>query len=399
MGEFSQGWKPLIAAIVGTMCGLITITNYSQSFFLQPVVTEFGWSPSEFFLGFTVMMCAGLITGPLVGSMVSKHGLRKLGMLGLVGHAVGYVLLSFNTGSLVLWYATWALLAVLGAASLPIIWTTALNSWFVENRGKAIGICMAGTGIGALLLPTAVEYLIANHGWRVAYQGIGLGALMLSLPIVYFLFHENPTFNERGDEGGITNWGVTRAEAVKTYRFWVLLALLFTTVLVVVGLLSNFERIMASEGFERTAIASIASVMGFTVIFGRLLVGYLVDRFWAPAIGCIFFTLPIIGMLMLLNLEVSLIEALIVAVFIGLASGAELDMLAFLTSRYFGPAHYPSIFGAVFAAFSVGAGLAPPITGGIASEGGYDNVLRLFILLLCLSVALFLALGKYPDRS
>mgnify|MGYP003951617413 FL=1 len=103
MNEFKEGWGTLVAAVIGTLCGLITITNYTQGFFVGPVTQEFGWTPPQFFLGFTVMMCAGLLTAPLVGSLAEKIGLKKIGMLGLVGHALGYFLISINNGNFIFW--------------------------------------------------------------------------------------------------------------------------------------------------------------------------------------------------------------------------------------------------------------------------------------------------------
>ena len=128
----------------------------------------------------------------------SESGLRTVGIVGLIGHSLAYVVLSLNTGSLLLWYLSWALVAILGAGSLPIIWTGVLNNWFTKHRGKAIGITMAGTGLGAFLLPPIVEFLITHHGWRTAYRGIGLGALFISLPIVFVLFKEKPDFSVQG---------------------------------------------------------------------------------------------------------------------------------------------------------------------------------------------------------
>ena len=402
MNEFKAGWKPLLAATVGTMCGLTTITNYSQGFFVGPVIAEFGWQPSQFFVGFTVMMIVSAATAPIVGALVPRFGIRRLGMVGLLGHALSYVLLSVNPGSLLLWYASWALVAVLGAASLPIIWTTVLNGWFRRSRGKAVGITMAGTGIGAFLLPPVVEYFISNHDWRVAYQAVGVGAFLLALPIVFFLFKENEVAAEDGPAAASapSGWGLTRAEALRTGRFWILAAVLFTTVLVVVGLLSNFERILGGKGMARSLIATIAAVMGITVIFGRLFVGALVDRFWAPGVACVFFLLPIAAMLVLIHLPLTAASGLFVAICIGLAAGAELDLLAYLTSKYFGPRHYPAIFGGIFAVFSVGAGIAPPLMGEAAAAfNGYDGPLFILIGLLALSILLFLALGKYPEQA
>ena len=85
---------------------------------------------------------------------------------------------------------------------------------------------------------------------------------------------------------------------------------------------------------------------------------------------------------------------------IGLAAGAELDLLAYLTSKYFGAAHYPAIFGAIIAFFTVGAGIAPPLFGAFAQAyQGYNVILTVSIGLLVLSIVLFLALGKYPGAA
>lgn len=400
MSEFSKGAGPLFAAIIGTMCGLITITNYSQGFFVDPIIAEFGWTPGQFFLGFTVMMCAGLITAPIIGSLAQKYGIRTIGMVGLIGHAIGYFLISLNPSSLPLWYASWALLAVLAAGSLPIIWTSVLNGWFVKNRGKAVGITMAGTGIGAFLLPPFVESIIAEYGWRAAYQSIGIGALLISLPIVFLLFRENQSALSERDGNNVQAWGMTRGEAMGSARFWILGAVLFLTVFVVVGLLSNFERIVGAKGIERSTIAAIATVIGVTVILGRLLVGALVDRFWAPGVASFFFTLPIVAILLLIHAPFTMTTGVIIAIFIGLAAGAELDLLAYLTSKYFGPKHYAKIFGGIFAFFTVGAGIAPPVFGEMAAAtGSYSAPLYLSISILVSCIALFLMLGRYPDQA
>ena len=402
MNEFRKGWGPLLAATVGMMCGLLTITNYSQGFFVGPVTADLGWSVPEFFLAFTITACLGLITAPLIGSLASKYGIKRMGILGLVGHALAYVLMSLNNGSLALWYLTFAALAFLGAGTLPVIWTAVLNGWFEKNRGKAIGITMAGTGLGAFLLPPIAEFLISNYGWRTAYQGIGIGALVVSLPIVVLLFNENPEAGsgKANSTAPDTSWGMTRAQALRDYRFWVLGCVLFITVFVIVGLLSNFERIMVARGLARADIAGIAAIMGLTVIVGRLLVGVLIDRFWAPGVASVFIVMPIIAMLLMKYGVPSMWTGIVIGIAIGLAAGAELDMLAYLTGRYFGPAHYPAVFGGIFAFFTVGAGIAPPLFGaGAAAWQGYGMVLNGSIGLLILSIILYLSLGKYPDAQ
>ena len=416
MNEFKQGWRPLLAATLGTMCGIFAFTNYTQGFFVAPVTSEFGWAPSEFFLSYTVLMCLGLITGPIIGSLVTKYGIRTLGVIGLLGHAVAYVIISLNNGSLLFWYLSFALLAIMSAGSLPIIWTTVLNSWFKEHRGKAIGITMAGTGLGAFLFPPIVEFVISNYGWRAAYRGVAIGAALFAVPFVIAFF------KEKVDEGlgenlaasaiedsnehsktkslAVADWGLTRKESLKTLRFWVLGTVLFVTAIVIVGLLSNFERIMTEQGLDRSIIIKFASVLGLTIILGRLLVGVLVDKFWAPGVAASFFVLPTIAVMVLLNMEMTVALGFFIAILIGLAAGAELDLLAYLTSKFFGPAHYPTVFGAIFAFFAVGAGLGPPVYGAVAqATGGYSSILQISVGLLVLCIILFLSLGKYPREE
>ncbi|MEM8935854.1 MAG: MFS transporter [Pseudomonadota bacterium] len=424
MNEFQEGWKPLLAATIGTMCGLFTITNYTQGFFVGPVISEFGWTPGQFFLSYTILMCAGLITAPIVGSLTQKYPLRTLGLVGLIGHALGYVVISLNPNSLLIWYASWALVAVVAAGSLPIIWTTVINGWFVKNRGKAIGITMAGTGLGAFLMPPVVEYFISNYGWRSAYRFIGMGPLFLAAPIVWFWFrekvqsakHANTDNVPSGDSIKLSDdelsdgagqreisdhtWGMTREQAMKSSKFWILGAVLFLTAFVIVGLLSNFERIVGAKQVDRETIASVAALIGISVVVGRLLVGALVDRFWAPAVAATFFVFPIIAIILLLSAPFTAVTGVMIAILIGLAAGAELDLLAYLTSKYFGPKHYAKVFGAIFAFFTVGAGLAPPVFGEFAVlMGGYQTALILGCFAFAISIGLFLALGQYPKEA
>lgn len=398
--EFKQGARPLAAAVIGTACGAMTLTTYSQGFFVGPVTAQFGWSTAQFFLGFTIMNLLGIVSAPLVGALGQKYGLRVWGIAGLVGHALGYILLSYNPNSLPLWYLTWALISFLGAGSLPIIWTSVLNGWFVKNRGKAVGITMAGTGIGAFLLPPIVEFLIADYGWRIAYRAIGVGAMAIALPFVFFWFREKYAEPSQDGKTAVQGWGLTRKEALGTRRFWTLALVLLLTVFVVVGLLSNFERIMVEKGYERDIIAIFAAVLGVTVILARLCVGALVDKFWAPVVAVAAFAFPILGLFALLNLPATMTVGVCTAIAIGIASGAELDLLAYLTSKYFGPRNYTEIFGAVFAMFVIGAGFAPPVFGALAENtGSYSAPLYLAITCLLVAIPLFLSLGRYPDEA
>lgn len=361
---------------------------------------EFGWSRGQFFLGFTIMQLMGLITAPTVGSLVDRIGPRKVGIVGLLGHAAMYVVLSMNTGSVPMFYLTFAGLAVFAAGTLPVTWTTVINGWFHKNRGLAIGLTMAGIGLAAVLAPPFVQYLISSFGWRTAYLGIGLTALAISLPVVVTLFRM-PEPDGGGNEAGDTDvdrvWGLTRAEALRTYRFWALGLALLVITLTVIGIIPNFVPYLLDSGMTAAQAAEIAAIMGVAVIFGRLAAGFLVDRIWAPAVAACFFTMPILAMLIMANVTPTPSIAIVAAVCLGLAAGAELDLLAFLTSRYFGVTHYGAIFGGIYAFFTVGSGLAPLIYARTFDLlGTYRPMLMIAAAFLAIAICLLLSLGRYP---
>ncbi len=363
---------------------------------------EFGWSRGQFFLGFTIMQLMGLITAPTIGSIVDRIGPRKVGIAGLIGHAAMYVALSLNTGSVTLFYLTFAGLAICAAGTLPVTWTTVINGWFHENRGLAIGLTMAGIGLAAVLAPPYVQYLIAAFGWRTAYMGIGLTALAVSLPVVIVLFRM-PQDDAAGGEARPTSaraWGVTRAEALRTYRFWALGVALLVITLTVIGIIPNFVPYLRDSGMTAEQAAEIAAIMGVAVIVGRLTAGFLVDRIWAPAVAAAFFAMPILAMLIMANITPTPPIAIAAAIFLGLAAGAELDLLAYLTSRYFGVTHYGAIFGGIYAFFTVGSGLAPLIYARTFDLlGTYRPMLLVAAVFLAVAIGLLLSLGRYPEGT
>lgn len=384
---------------MGSACGILAITFYTQGLFAGPVTEEFGWSRGQFFLGFTIMQMMGLLTAPTIGSIVDRIGPRRVGIAGLIGHAAMYVALSLNTGSVVLFYLTFAGLAVCAAGTLPITWTTVINGWFHDNRGLAIGMTMAGIGIAAVLAPPYVQYLITSFGWRAAYLGIGLTALAISLPVVLLLFRmpAEPGADEPAPATA-QNWGLTRAEALRTYRFWALGLALLVITLTVIGIIPNFVPFLLDSGMPPAQAAEIAAIMGVAVIVGRLSAGFLVDRIWAPAVAAAFFTMPILAMLIMANLTPTPGIAVAAAIFLGLAAGAELDLLAFLTSRYFGVSHYGAIFGGIYAFFTVGSGLAPLIYARTFDLlGTYRPMLMAAATFLAVAICLLLSLGRYPN--
>ena len=166
------------------------------------------------------------------------------------------------------------------------------------------------------------------------------------------------------------------------------------------GLITNSVPMLIDKGFTLAEAASYAGLIGLSVILGRLVVGFLLDYFWAPMIAAIFLSSPLIAAIILVgNLDSSLIISLSMII-IGLAAGAELDLLAFLASRYFGLKEYGKLYGSLYVFFSIGAGLAPAAFGRyFDANGDYELLLYIVIITSLISGLLMLKLGPYPSSK
>ena len=98
-------------------------------------------------------------------------------------------------------------------------------------------------------------------------------------------------------------------------------------------------------GLSAENASLVFSFFGVSLIFGRIAVGYLLDRFWPPAIAAISLALPAIGCLIYLQGGTELVPLMVAAVCVGFGAGAEFDIAAFLIARYFGLKDYGRLFG------------------------------------------------------
>ena len=239
-----------------------------------------------------------------------------------------------------------------------------------ESTVAAIGITMMGTGLGAFILPPIVEFVISNYGWRMGYRASDWERCAFHCRLFSLCSARTPKRKLTAQAMGRL-WGITRSQAMRTNKFWLLGAVMFVTVIVLTGLLSNFPRIMGEQGFALGVIAGIASVMEITVVIGRLAVGIPVDKFWAPGVAAVFFMLPTIALLIILR--GTGINRNDDRYMIGLAAGAELDLLAYLTSTFFDQT-ITRRFSAPSSPFS-GGGIAPPLFAVAQATGGYATML------------------------
>ena len=320
----------------------------------------------------------------------------------MIGLSIGLLTASQIEGELWMLFLAYGMMALLGAGTIPVTWTRAIATSFFKRRGLALGLALTGTGICASIAPHYTVWLTDHYGWRGAYVGLALVPLVLAWPMLYFLFkpldtHADAELEEPDTKAALEN-GLTLGEAVRGYRFWILLLSILFAYQGFSGIGPNLLPSLTDDGFSRDQAASVQSVFGISIIVGRVVVGYLVDRFWAPGVAAFCLAIPAAGAAMLHGSQ-TFETAALAAFLIGFAAGAELDLMAFLAARYFGLAHYAKIYSILYATLAVCSGTAPMIFASVYdATGSYDLGYSVASVLFLVSVVLILMLGRYPKE-
>ncbi len=398
-GEFRRHWRLLLAATAGVICSSVVLPFYTIGTLLKPVTAEFGWSRAEFQSAILFSATLGALAGPLVGWLIDRYGSRRIALPGLVGLSLGFFMASLMDGSLWVFYGAYACMALYGAGTTPITWTRAVGTAFTRRRGLALGLALSGTGICAMAAPLFTVWLLERAGWRGAYVGLGLLPLLFALPLVLWGFREEGRTAVASALTSSEATGLTVREALRSYRFWVLLGSVFLAYMAVSGIGPNLIPALTDQGLSPTQAALLQGIYGASIIGARILVGWLVDHFWAPGVACASLLLPVAGCL-ILSAPASLPLQGIAMALIGFAAGAELDLMSFLAARYFGMRHYGAIYALLYAALAVCSGTAPALFALVQDRSGsYDAAFAGAALLFVLSALIVLTLGRYPGGS
>lgn len=406
--EFSYAWRIVIASALGIGLGVSPIPIYTLGVFAGPLAEEFNWGIDKVFTALPVLTLCVLLLSPLVGLVIDRIGVRKVAIGSVIGFGLGLMLHSLNQGSFALYLVTWAIVALLGVGTLPITWTRVINNWFSDCRGLALGCSLVATGFFGIFAKFYVAYLIDAFGWRTAFVGLGLLPIVISLPVVYFLFrdvddpilkeHQKPANAAQTALVGAT--GYTASQAFRDWRFWLMCLCFIAISFGVGGTIPNLESLFDAKGFDRGDAVALASLIGVSVVFGRLVGGYLIDKIWAPGVAVVMLILPALSCYFLMQGDLNYASAAIAVLLIGLTAGAEQDLMAFLVARYFGMKSYGLVYGVLYSCFALGAGGGPWVLGRVyATTGTYDQVLAYVGIAFVLGSLPLLLLGKYRDFS
>lgn len=397
--EFKQGWPLILAAMVGIGLGLGSIPFYTLGVFAPELVRDFGWSFAEVMGGFTVMTLVTAASGPLAGILADRHGVRPVAIGTLVLFSLGFMAFALMNGSLLLYFALWALIAAVGAGTLPATWTRGVAGAFHRHRGIALGLALVGSGVFAIIAKPLVAAGIASVGWRGAYVMLGALPLVIGLPIALTYFRPGNCNPATSATPALDQDGILLGEALRGRKLWTIFAAFILIAFAIGSPIPHMQNILTQGGMAAEDILHLLPMIGFGVIGGRLLGGVLIDRFWAPGVAAALLMFPAAACLLLTG-EISYATALAAIVMISLAAGMEVDLMGYLVARYFGMRAYSGLFGTIYVAFMLGAGFGPLLFGHMFdTRGNYDSVLLVATASLVIGALMLLTLGRYRDAK
>jgi predicted MFS family arabinose efflux permease len=397
--EWARGWPAVGGSMLGLVAGMNTFT-VTSGFFVKPLGAEFGWSRGQIALsGTAIFLCSCAV--PVSGAIADRFGARVLVAIGSAGFAACYLAFAGMTGEIWQYLSVLAVVGlVCGPATVPPVLLRPVAIIFDRSRGLAMAVMMSGFPLLSFVLLPTLQSVIATRGWRVGF--LCLAPLALALGAASWLLLASMDARTTGDAVHLASKakpalpipGVSLRQAVGDIRFW-LLALAMVAVNFSVGIfLTTLQPMLSDRGLDGRTGAFLGVWLGATTIVGRMSFGALLDCFWPPLIGCIALAAPLFGLLIFRKAGSELMPLAASIALVALAYGAENDLLALLTSRYFGL----RAFGAVLGALSVFFGLAfafGTVLAGVLFDrfGNYDYVLLAGAGLSGIAAAAVLASG------
>lgn len=395
--KFTNPWWVVVGAVTGLLVCNGPVLTYTFGVFLKPIMADMGWQRGTASFAMAVGGVVSALAVPVLGWMMDRWSIRRVALPGLVVYALAMGLLGLSPHSLLLFMILFALAEGANSIQTPIGYAKAIAAWFDRRRGLALGIAMSGIGLGGFVMPQLAEALIERGGWRGAYASLGLLTLLIAFPAVAIWIREpRPGEGEhRGRAGaGADLPGLSARQALRSRHFWIMLAVFFLVAITVNGTAAHVVPLLTDAGIRPAAAAATMGVFGLATMTGRLLAGYLVDRFFASYVATVLFLGPIAGFAFLASAAGTL--PTLGVILLGLGLGTEIDLIAFLVSRYLGQRAFGQIYGYCFMVFGLGSSFGRFLGGYVYDlAGSYNPALIGAGIALLIAVVLVNRLGPY----
>ena len=390
------GWRMVaLAAITGAMTG--PGQTVGVSVFIDHFIEDLGISRSQVSTTYLVGTLAAALVLPSIGSRIDRIGVRRA--MTLIGVAFGIALVGMaGVNGIVALTVGFFAIRLLGQGALNLASTLAVTHWFDRRRGMALGILATSTRVLMSLIPVLLNLAIELYSWRTAWILSAVFVWVIVLPIARRGLVDKPSdVGQVVDGTPITTTrghkpapplAVTRTEALKTSRFWIVAAYGSTTGFMSTAL--NFHQI--SMLGEAGMSATEAAVMFLPQVIGAAAAGIVFGYFADRLTGRILIPM-VMGLmaacLVLVQFLAPGVTTIVYSVALGATMGATRTVTSTLLPRWFGLVHIGSIqstiglIGVASTAFGpVAYALVTDFTGSYATAAAWFAIVPVVVALV-----------------
>lgn len=407
-----------VAAV--TMAALVAAAGFRSSTgaLLEPLEDDFGWSRATTSGAVSLNLVVYGLTAPFAAALMERFGLRRVVAASLTLVAVGSGLTLVMTQAWQLWLL-WGFAIGIGTGSLALVFGAIVaNRWFVRHRGVVVGIFSAASSTGQLVFLPGIAHLAEGPGWRWAAGLVAAFALAL-VPLVLWLLADSPAAvgttaygAQPGDPAPaapVPTRGAARValetlrESARSKVFWILFGTFWICGWSTNGLIgTHFIAASHDHGLPQTTAASLLALIGIFDIVGTVASGWLTDRVDSRYLLLVYYLLRGLSLLAVPYLLADVVHPslFVFIVFYGLDWVATVPPTVALCRAHFGPERAGVVFGWVFAAHMVGAGVAASFAGLVRQETGDYHAAWMTAGALCLlAAAAVLLIPPTRDRA
>jgi MFS family permease len=372
----------------------VGIGLYGLTFFYDFFVKDYGWTRQQVTSGNAyAKLLIGPLFGYLAGYLIDRFGPRRLLLVGIVmagGAMVGLGYVSTLAG-FYLFYIFNALGYVFGGP-LPV--QVLLSRWFTTARGKAMGFAYLGIGIGGTVVPGLAYWLTTNFGWNRAMQVLGVLMIAIAWPLAWIVKDAPPSYAAAPVGSGRTT--VPLGAVLRTPAFYLLLVGSMCSIGAVGGTMQNLKLYLSlDQPYGQGDIARILSLVLAGSIIGRLLMGWLADR-WPRKHVMLLIYVIVAGSIPLLLLAHSWTMLHVFALLFGIGLGGDYMIIPLMAADLFGVQRLGRVMGFVLTADGVAEAVSPMLVAGLRDRvGSYRPG---FLLLMTLAAIGAAAIALLPNR-